>query len=162
MKYPTRHLTPFPPTFLRIPRTTHTLRALRDSRDERNPNLRALCFHTIADSCLPRASKGASSKKPTPSPSSKSTLFFQNTRSGVSPSDVWTLGGSRRRPPPNLHNFSAPINTFRMNTSISVASKRLHPPLESTLMKKPGEGVSTCSWLVAGASPARSQRCRHP
>jgi hypothetical protein len=35
-----------------------------------------------------------------------------------------------------LHDFGAPVNTFRINTCISVASKRLHLPLESTLMKK--------------------------
>ena len=39
-----------------------------------------------------------------------------------------------------LHNFGAPVNTFRINTCISVASKRLHLPLESTLMKKGGGG----------------------
>ena len=39
-----------------------------------------------------------------------------------------------------LHNFGAPVNTFRINTCISVASKRLYLPLESTLMKKGGEG----------------------
>jgi hypothetical protein len=40
----------------------------------------------------------------------------------------------------DLHNFSAPITTFRINTCVSVASKRLYLPLESTLMKKGGEG----------------------
>jgi hypothetical protein len=30
--------------------------------------------------------------------------------------------------------------SFRINTCISVASKQLYPPLESTLVKKPGEG----------------------
>ena len=43
-------------------------------------------------------------------------------------------------PPPDLHNFGAPITTFRINTCISVASKELYLPLESTLMKKGGEG----------------------
>jgi hypothetical protein len=38
------------------------------------------------------------------------------------------------------HNFGAPITTFRINTCISVASKQLYLPLESTLTKKPGEG----------------------
>ena len=32
------------------------------------------------------------------------------------------------------------LTTFRINTCISVASKQLYLPLESTLMKKPGEG----------------------
>jgi hypothetical protein len=41
---------------------------------------------------------------------------------------------------PDLHNFGAPITTFRINTYISVASKRLYLPLESTLMKKGGGG----------------------
>jgi len=52
----------------------------------------------------------------------------------------------------DLHNFGAPITTFRINTCISVASKRLYLPLESTLMKKQGEG---------GGSPLeRSKRSR--
>jgi hypothetical protein len=34
-----------------------------------------------------------------------------------------------------------PLTTFRINTCISVASKRLYPPLESTLTKKGGRGV---------------------
>jgi hypothetical protein len=33
-----------------------------------------------------------------------------------------------------------PLTTFRINTYISVASKRLYLPLESTLMKKGGRG----------------------
>ena len=41
---------------------------------------------------------------------------------------------------PALHNFGAPITTFRINTCISVASKRLYLPLESPLTKKGGEG----------------------
>jgi|ERR1700682_142651 hypothetical protein len=76
MKYPASHLTPFPPALLRIRRTTHLLSAPRASQDQRNPNLRVLCFHTIADSF-------AFSKNSTPSLSSKSTLFFQNTRGGI-------------------------------------------------------------------------------
>jgi hypothetical protein len=83
MKYSASPLTPFPPTFLRIPRTTHVLSTPRNSHDRRNSNLLALCFHALADSCLPRASKGTFSKKPTPSPSSKSSLFLQNTRGGI-------------------------------------------------------------------------------
>jgi hypothetical protein len=37
-----------------------------------------------------------------------------------------------------------PLTTFRINTCISVASKRLYLPLESTLMKKQGEGGGGC------------------
>jgi len=48
--------------------------------------------------------------------------------------------GPRGKNTSDLHNFGAPITTFRINTCISVASKRLYPPLESTLTKKPGEG----------------------
>src|SRR6266852_5166820 len=144
MKYPASHLTPFLPTFLCIRRRMHILSAQRDSMDERGPNLSALCFHTLADSCLPRASKGAFSKEPTSSQSSKSRLFFQNTGGGVSPSDCRTLGGSRFLPVwvanrsisvpqwqnnqgcplPDLHNFSAPANTFRINTCKSVSKQR--------------------------------------
>jgi hypothetical protein len=36
------------------------------------------------------------------------------------------------------------ITTFKINTCVSVASKRLYPPLESTLTKKPGEGGGVC------------------
>jgi hypothetical protein len=34
--------------------------------------------------------------------------------------------------------------SFRINTCISVASKQLYPYLESTLMKKPGDGEGVC------------------
>ena len=34
--------------------------------------------------------------------------------------------------------------SFRINTCISVVSKRLYPALESTLMKKPGRGGGVC------------------
>src|ERR1700720_3631256 len=44
------------------------------------------------------------------------------------------------------------LTTFRINTYISVASKRLYLPLESTLMKKPGEGGGGCQ---GGADAAR-------
>jgi hypothetical protein len=64
---------------------------------------------------------------------------------------------------PDLHNFGAPITTFRINTYISVASKRLYLPLESTLMKKggEGEGVGVGSKLIGklGAC-ARSRSAR--
>src|SRR4029077_16193991 len=42
--------------------------------------------------------------------------------------------------PPEVSSASPALTTFRINTCISVASKRLYLPLESTLMKKPGEG----------------------
>jgi hypothetical protein len=76
MKYSVSHLTPFPPALLRIRRTTHVLSAPRNSHDQRNPNLLALCFHALAASF-------AFSKNSTPSPSSKSSLFSQNTRGGI-------------------------------------------------------------------------------
>src|SRR5579864_1021934 len=47
----------------------------------------------------------------------------------------------------DLHNFGAPVTTFRINTYISVASKGLYLPLESTLMKKGGEGEGGL-WLT--------------
>ncbi len=37
--------------------------------------------------------------------------------------------------------FSRHLSPFRINTSGSVHSKQLYPPLESTLMKKRGRGV---------------------
>jgi len=136
MKYPSSPLTPFPPTFLRFRRTTHTLRAQREAKDRCRPNSPALCFHTIAASLL-------TSKNSTPSPSSKSSLFFKNTRGGVSPSDSSTLGESRRRPPPHLHNFSAPINTFKMNTCKSVSKQRTLTSFRmNTYAKRGGRGVS--------------------
>ena len=60
---------------------------------------------------------------------------YKNTR-GVAP-----------LPSPDSHESPVPshrrlcfLTTFRINTCVSVASKRLYLPLESTLMKKPGEG----------------------
>ena len=55
--------------------------------------------------------------------------------------------------PPDLHNFGAPITTFRINTSISVASKRLYLPLESTLMKKGGEGEGAPAFVSSMQTP---------
>ncbi len=156
MKYSASHLTPFLPTFLCIRRRMHILSAQRDSMDERGPNLSALCFHTLADSF-------AFSKKPTSSQSSKSRLFFQNTGGGVSPSDFRTLGGSRVLPVwvanrsisvlsvpqwqnnqgcplPDLHNFSAPANTFRMNTCKSVSKQRTLSPSRMNTYAKTGGG----------------------
>src|SRR4029077_13522354 len=45
-----------------------------------------------------------------------------------------------RLPRPGRGGKSSPLSPFRINTYISVASKRLYLPLESTLMKKGGEG----------------------
>src|SRR6202047_2203358 len=80
MKYPASPLTPFPPTFLGNQSASLPCHAPLE------PICRSLCgqlyslfvFHTIVDSF-------AFSKKPTPSQSSKSTLFFQNTRGEVFP-----------------------------------------------------------------------------
>ena len=133
MKYPTSPLTPFPPTFLHIRRGKRILSEQREAKDRCRPTLRALCFHMIADSF-------ASLKNSTPSPSSKSGLFFQNTRGGVSPSYFCTVGGSRRRPPPDLHNFGAPINTFKMNTCKSVSKQRTLTSFRMNTYAKRGEG----------------------
>src|SRR5579864_2644986 len=46
-----------------------------------------------------------------------------------------------------LASLPLSLTTFRINTCISVASKQLHPPLESTLMKKPGGGGPL--WLTS-------------
>src|SRR4029077_1758625 len=42
--------------------------------------------------------------------------------------------------PVTSHESRRSLSPFRINTYTSVASKRLYPPLESTLMKKPGGG----------------------
>ena len=83
----------------------------------------------------------------THSPSRKSFLprssrgpcrSYANTRGvGIRPANFFALGCQQSAvdcgPP-------FPLTTFRINTCISVASKRLYLPLKSTLMKKPGEG----------------------
>src|SRR5579864_3399891 len=67
----------------------------------------------------------------------------------ISPAHV-TDGSSK-------HDFSSPaLTTFRINTCISVASKRLYLSLETTLTKKPGEGgggVSRASLPPTTPSP---------
>ena len=50
------------------------------------------------------------------------------------------------------------LTTFRINTCISVASKRLDLPLESTLMKKGGEGGGVCAHSVNSAVSQPSPR----
>jgi hypothetical protein len=52
--------------------------------------------------------------------------------------------------------LSSLLTTFRINTCISVASKRLYLPLESILMKKPGEGEGHPS--VTGSVSVRLSR----
>jgi hypothetical protein len=44
------------------------------------------------------------------------------------------------RPPPDLHNFGAPINTFRMNTCKSVSKQRTLSPSRMNTYTKPGGG----------------------
>ena len=48
---------------------------------------------------------------------------------------------SHRSPLATHHSRPLSLTLFRINTCISVASKRLYLPLESTLTKKPGEGA---------------------
>ena len=87
------------------------------------------------------SSVGLSSARLSPSETNNLELRTANLHgSQVTRHSSRSCGKKPRDRPPDLHNFGAPITTFRINTCISVASKRLYLPLESTLMKKPGEG----------------------
>ena len=78
---------------------------------------------------------------------------YANTRDGGAPPPLRklrALGVSalsfssiflRRSPLATHHSPLLSLTLFRINTCISVASKRLYLPLESTLTKKPGEGA---------------------
>ena len=113
MKYPANPLTPFLPT---VPRNLFTSFAnvFRFSPSfSPQPNV----YPQPSNSC-----------RPCPTSSVLSVPLWQ----------IQSLIPSPRAP--SLHNFGAPITTFRINTCISVASKRLYLPLESTLMKKGGGG----------------------
>ena len=127
MKYPASHLTPFPPTFPRIRRRTHSSSSMPPWR------IRFV---------RPLFSWSYKSLFPQPlflSHPYKTPAGVTRERSPIHPTSVlsvpqWqiqSLISSAR--PPDLHNFSALIATFRINTCISVASKRLYPPLVSTL-----------------------------
>ena len=125
MKYPSSPLTPF---FAALPEDSHP--DLSDSspispmgcaltaRDSITCSLSALFFHLPSfvfngfQPLLPKHRGGGTR---------------QQLRHSCHGSQPWLT---------ELHNFGAPVNTFRINTCISVASKRLHLPLESTLMKK--------------------------
>ena len=69
---------------------------------------------------------------------------------------LWQIQSSIPSPgASDLHNFRAAVTSFRINTCISVASKRLYLSLESTLTKKPGEGGPP---TPNGVSAARGRR----
>src|SRR6202158_652926 len=67
-----------------------------------------------------------------------SALFDKNTRGGI------PLPGPHESQVTS-HQSRRFVTTFRINTCISVASKRLYLPLESILMKKRGEGEGPAS-----------------
>jgi hypothetical protein len=133
MKYPASHLTPFLPALpAKAPFASghrslvpHTARLLNTHNSIACTLLNSLaslfahafvCFQSFADSFCKTPGVGYPRQQ----------LRYTRSRS-----QEWLA---------ELHNFGAPITTFRINTCISVASKRLYPPLESTLMKKGGEG----------------------
>jgi hypothetical protein len=133
MKYPAIHLTPFFPI---LPHEAPLSGCYRSLTRRRNEGYKCSPFNTLRAlelSCLSFSIIGHLF-------SMACGLFLQNTGGGVSRQQLRRICGGSRRWLTKLHNFSAPINTFRINTSISVASKQLDLPLESTLTKKRGEG----------------------
>ena len=145
MKYGTRRLTPFlaalPQNFLhyllahsRVSRAAQTLSARASMPCALLKSLVALfstavvCFQELAGSFAKTPGVG---------------VARQQLRHSCDGSQPWLT---------ELHNFGAPINTFRINTCISVASKRLHLPLESTLMKKGGGGGPQAAGLKTAAT----------
>jgi len=67
--------------------------------------------------------------------------------------------------PPKILPLSPALTTFRINTCISVASKQLYPPVESTLVKKRGKGeggVSTVCDARSAPAGGRSESTMPP
>jgi hypothetical protein len=64
---------------------------------------------------------------------------------------------NRQHPPPDLHNFGAPINTFRMNTCKSVSKQRTLSPFRMNTCEKRGEGAPHGCAVTVGS--ARSPLC---
>src|SRR5579864_1668847 len=133
MNYPASHLTPFLPALpAKAPFASghrslvpHTAKLLNTHSSIACTLLNSLaslfahaflCFQSFADSFCKTPGVGVSRRQ---------------SRCTWSRSQDWLA---------ELHNFAAPITTFRINTYISVASKQLYLPLESTLVKKGGEG----------------------
>jgi hypothetical protein len=88
---------------------------------------RVVCFQYLADSFYKTGGWGISATAP-----STRRLFTQSLEGGV----VQRTGGST----PNLHNFGAPINTFRMNTCKSVSKQRTLTSSRMNTCEKPGGG----------------------
>src|SRR6202140_4367418 len=137
MNYPASHLTPFLPALpAKAPfgsghrsLVPHTAKLLNTHGSIACTLLNSLaslfaqafvCFQSFADS------------------------FCKTPGVGVSPQQLRYTRSRSSRLLAELHNFAATATTFRINTYISVASKRLYLPLESTLMKKGGEGEGVC------------------
>ena len=154
MKYPASHLTPFPPTFPRnlftsfadvsplitavfpqpnvYPQPRHFPRSCAEAQKSHflSPLFAALT-HSLSRNSFPCHSYANTRGVCTTPPKSFSPLVHPDLR-----------GATR-------HSPLLPLTPFRINTCISVASKRLYLPLESTLMKKRGGG---------GASPLAARR----
>jgi hypothetical protein len=67
-------------------------------------------------------------------------LFDRNTGGGIPPPGSSAMGHGLRRLERPRAQVWCNVKSFRINTCVSIASKQLHLPLESTLVKKPGEG----------------------
>jgi hypothetical protein len=172
MKYPASPLTPFPPTFQR-----NLFTSFADVSPSSRPFLpppnvypslfcRPFVFMVlrIAFPATPLVSQ--SSALPPGITLQRTPPSFQLCvlNAGACPDPVGVPQWQRKqgRPLPDLHNFGAPKNTFRINTSISVASKGLYLPSESTLVKKrgEGEGYPALHRFKSHAAPARKGSLR--
>jgi hypothetical protein len=143
MQHPTSPLTPFPATLPRIRRRTHTHPALCLRVSVANPICRSFVFMVLRIA-LP-ANPFVSQSSALPPGVTRDRLRYRSTSALSVPQ--WQK--NRGHPPPDLHNFSAPINTFRMNTCKSVSKQRTLSPFRmNTYAKTGGGGPSSFVCLV--------------
>ena len=107
-----------------------------------------------------RPSSCAQTQKCAPVSPSPATLTHSLLRKSF-PCHSYANSGDGCATPPKILPPSPALTTFRINTCISVASKRLYLPLESTLMKKQGEGGGgLLTSIRTSAKPRRPLRLR--
>ena len=138
MKYPASPLTPFPPTFSRNLSTKFADVSPSSPsffpQPRVYPQLSAFCRTFVFNGLRTLYLSCASFSHSDCLFSIACALFDKNPGGGIAaPSPLPHLR-------PLLPSHPLFVSTFRINTCISVASKRLYLPLESTLVKKGGGG----------------------
>jgi hypothetical protein len=132
MKYPASPLTPFPPTLLRVRRRTHIHPALCLRASVARPICCPFVFMVLQ---IPFPSTPLVSQ---PSAFPPGVTLHGSSRSFRRGALGALLAKKRGRGPSELHNFSAPTNTFRMNTCKSVSKQRTLTPSRMNTCEKPG------------------------